>query len=62
MINIISLTFVIKIFVAKKIVNTYKENIKFKLKNMQIKNLVKNITKQYQNIFYQIKILKYNIK
>lgn len=58
MTNIISLTFMIKIFVVKKIVNTYKKNIKFKLKNMQIKNLVKNITKQYQNIFHQIKILK----
>lgn len=58
----INLAFIINIFIKKNIINTYKKNIAFDAKNMQVKNLAKYIKKYYQNVFCQIKILKYNIK
>lgn len=48
----------IVIFTKKKYCNIYKKNILLNTKNIQIKNLVKNLMKCYQNILYQIKILE----
>lgn len=45
------------ILTKKNIINIYKKNIMFNIKNIQIKNLIIKIINYYQNIFYQIKIL-----
>lgn len=50
------------LFAVKNIINIYKKNIVFNIKNMQVKNLIKNVIKCRHNVFYQVKILLYNIK
>lgn len=56
MTNITSFAFVINMFAVKNIVNIYKKNLVLNIKNMQIKNLAKSITKCHQNLFHQVKI------
>lgn len=60
--NMISLIFVMSVFAVKNIINIYKKNIVFGIRNMQIKNLTKSVTNCHQNIFHKVKTLIYNIK
>ena len=60
--NVISLAFVMSVFAAKNVVNTYKKNIVLGARNTQVKNLAKSVTKCRQNVLHQVKTLIYNIK
>ena len=40
------------LFAVKNIINIYKKNIVFNIKNMQVKNLIKNVIKCRHNVFY----------
>lgn len=51
-IKVTNLEFIISIFAIKNVINIYKKIIVFGVKNIQVKNLAKNVKKCQQNIFY----------
>lgn len=53
-INAIKFAYLMGMFITKNIVNVFKKNIILNLKNMQVKNIAKNMRKYHQNAFYQL--------
>lgn len=56
--NMTSFAFVISVFATKNVINAYKKNIILSTKNIQVKNLAKNVTKYRQNILHYVKTIK----